>query len=576
MPRVRLLAILTLCALGLWASRTWGATYQVSPDGLGDFPSIRAAVDAASDGDVIELGDGVFAGDGNRDVDLRGKALTVRSRSGDPGACVIDCGGSEPSPHRGFFVHSGEGADTVLEGVTIRNGYALSGGGILCIISAPTIRNVFFSANQATVGGGLYIFRSSLSVSDCTFRGNVAHVQQGGAVFSKLESTPSFSACKFIDNTAALAGGAVYCREQVHLQVTGCLFVGNHAPDGGALASVAHSDAVVNGCGFDSNEAAHGGGIYCEDFAVPTLTQCELTRNAASHGGAIFCDVASAVMRDCLLTDNRAYTSGGGVYCEDTSNVALTACTLARNTAGWDGGGLFCFDASPLLTGCTLTANSASAALAGGISARGEAHVTLNNTILSFAAQGRAVFCDETSAADLQACDLFGNAGGDWTEEIADQAGVLGNLTADPLFCDAAHDVFTVEIASPCVARIDLTGGPIGAWGVGCGERAESVVSTPAAAALALQVSGLGAAPTGLRIRYEIPPRCAGAWVVLAIHDASGRRIRTLTAAPQDAGLHSASWDGRDQAGAPVASGCFFCRLSAGAETVSARIVRVR
>jgi pectin methylesterase-like acyl-CoA thioesterase len=33
--------------------------FVVSPDGSGDFPTIQAAVDAASDGDDIELTDGV-------------------------------------------------------------------------------------------------------------------------------------------------------------------------------------------------------------------------------------------------------------------------------------------------------------------------------------------------------------------------------------------------------------------------------------------------------------------------------------------------------------------------------------
>ena len=54
-------------------------TYTVSPDGLGDYPTIQTAVDDAGDGDVIELTDGTFTGDGNRDVVVPAVNLTIRS-----------------------------------------------------------------------------------------------------------------------------------------------------------------------------------------------------------------------------------------------------------------------------------------------------------------------------------------------------------------------------------------------------------------------------------------------------------------------------------------------------------------
>ena len=67
------------------------ATYVVQPDGTGDFPTIQAAINAVVDTDIIELADGTFTGDGNRDLDYLGKAITIRSQSGDPSVCVIDC-----------------------------------------------------------------------------------------------------------------------------------------------------------------------------------------------------------------------------------------------------------------------------------------------------------------------------------------------------------------------------------------------------------------------------------------------------------------------------------------------------
>lgn len=102
------------------------ATYLIKPDGTGDFANIQLAISDPQvvDGDVIELGDGVFMGTGNRDIEFDGKAITVRSQSGDPGACIIDCTAERVEWHRGFYFRLGEGPDARVENLTIRNGTA--------------------------------------------------------------------------------------------------------------------------------------------------------------------------------------------------------------------------------------------------------------------------------------------------------------------------------------------------------------------------------------------------------------------------------------------------------------------
>jgi len=53
-----ILQFLALATLTLPSANA--ATYVVTPDGTGDFPTIQAAIDAAVTGDVIQLTDGVF------------------------------------------------------------------------------------------------------------------------------------------------------------------------------------------------------------------------------------------------------------------------------------------------------------------------------------------------------------------------------------------------------------------------------------------------------------------------------------------------------------------------------------
>jgi hypothetical protein len=132
-------SILLPCLLILLAAGSSATTYIVDPYGTGDFPNIQAAVDAAIDGDVIELTDGTFTGDGNRDVDYWGKQICVRSQSGDPESCEILCEGTPEEPHRGFAFQRGETNEAVLEGVTIRGGYGpfsedwFIGGAVYCV-----------------------------------------------------------------------------------------------------------------------------------------------------------------------------------------------------------------------------------------------------------------------------------------------------------------------------------------------------------------------------------------------------------------------------------------------------------
>jgi hypothetical protein len=61
----------------------------VHADGSGNYPTIQAAIDAPGGAVIVELTDGGFIGVGNREVDFRDKAITVRSQSEDPTECYI-------------------------------------------------------------------------------------------------------------------------------------------------------------------------------------------------------------------------------------------------------------------------------------------------------------------------------------------------------------------------------------------------------------------------------------------------------------------------------------------------------
>jgi hypothetical protein len=184
-----------------------GATYVVNPDGTGDFPTIQAAVNAAVNGDVIELGDGTFTGAGNRDVSYLGKAITIGSQGGTE-ACIINCAGG--GLHRAFLFVSGEGSNSTLEGVTITGGDAGEGAGLYCEDSSPTISNTTFVGNIAGgfgAGGAMVAIGPMLPrVTDCAFYGNRASF--GGAI-QACYGTMELTRCTFANNSGD-RGGALY------------------------------------------------------------------------------------------------------------------------------------------------------------------------------------------------------------------------------------------------------------------------------------------------------------------------------------------------------------------------------
>lgn len=62
----------------------------------------------------------------------------------------------------------------------------------------------------------------------------------------------------------------------------------------------------------------------------------------------------------------------------------------------------------------------------------------------------------------------------------------------------------------------------------------------------------------------------------IRVFDASGRSVRLLTSGRYGPGAYTSTWDGRDDAGRPAASGVYFYRLSAPDHRVARSMVLLR
>ena len=75
-------------------------------------------------------------------------------------------------------------------------------------------------------------------------------------------------------------------------------------------------------------------------------------------------------------------------------------------------------------------------------------------------------------------------------------------------------------------------------------------------------------------VHYDVP--FEGGRVLLQVFDVSGRLVRTLVDAARTEGTYSATWRGDDEAGRPVSSGIYFCRLSADGATQATKMLLLK
>jgi hypothetical protein len=234
------------------------------PDDAGDGRSwamakrtIQSAIDISVSYDTILVTNGVYA-----PISTANKTIMIRSVNGAE-VTIIDAGWATRCAIMG---NSSIDVNTVLEGLTLRNGYGSDGGG-------------------SYYG----------TLNNCTLTGNSTDSHGGGAFYGILNN------CMLVENKASTGGGAYGSI------LNNCMLMRNSALSSGGGAGY----CTLNNCTLAGNRASSGGGAYSG-----TLNNCTLSGNSASSGGGSY----AGMLNNCIVWGNTLYSG-------ETNNYE--GCTLS-------------------------------------------------------------------------------------------------------------------------------------------------------------------------------------------------------------------------------------------------------
>ena len=257
--------------------------------------TVTAGLTAAASGDQVWVAAGtyleritlkngvaLYGGFAGHETDLaqRNWVAHVSSLSGDTSGPVVTAS-------------SGATADTRIDGFTILNGGAMSGGGVYCSSSSPTIVNNKITANGGGSGGGIYCYSSSPIISNNIITANYA--ESGGGIFCS-SSSPTISN-NIVSGNGATSGGGIYYS--------------------GSSPMISNNTIVANNAGY-------GGGIYGTSGTSPIISNNIVAFNTSGirrSGGAL------TLLNNCVFnpegTDYTDLTAGAGDMSVDPQLAAV-------------------------------------------------------------------------------------------------------------------------------------------------------------------------------------------------------------------------------------------------------------
>ncbi|MFL6528067.1 MAG: hypothetical protein ACJ8IQ_08215 [Chthoniobacterales bacterium] len=328
--------------------------------GVSDAAGLQNALNAVSDGGVIELAGGTYAAPGGAFTiysTAETKSFTVRAAQG---ATVVLTGNGIHDILRFGNTPQSNPRPVTFQGLVFSSGVSTTDfiGGAATLTNANAVFiGCTFNNNSASPsisgGGSLWIQSGSAAFQQCNFIDNSS--TNYGAAFSALDSKIFLRGCTFRNNrtnvpghSATSLGGAINNSDS-SIQIDGCIFDGNQAGYvGGAIFAGGKWDTngarlLVSNSLFVGNVAAPypgqqvaspplAGAVHVEDNVTAAFTNCRFVLNSAQQGGAISSYRSVTTFNGCVFDGNSVTGSAGGAG-SGGSIFAISADTPDASTA---------------------------------------------------------------------------------------------------------------------------------------------------------------------------------------------------------------------------------------------------
>jgi hypothetical protein len=381
--------------------------------------SLRNMITAAVDGDTIQFAYPLSGGAITLTSDeiVIDKNITIAGPG--PGKLTVQRSDVIPTPLVRVF-HIMPGRSVTIEGLTVSNGYAETGGGIFADNAILILKNCRIENNYASDRGGGVSNEgenSSVRILNSSINSNNAYgpgpLIRGGGIFNRsgvIEIRNSHINGNSISTSGGVARGGGIFNESGIVQISDSSVdesfafpsqpdPHNHGTSSGigiyndvnGIVAI-RSSSVSNNFSQNLSFGRLGGGIY--NAGTVEIVESTLRQNSTrNYGGGIFNEGTVTVMRSTLSDNIAVYRLagfGGGVA--NNGTMTISNCTFSGNHADGGGGGIS-NRGRMTIANSTLTENFAynnGISSGGTIRNLGDGELRIQNTILKVGSPDRA------------------------------------------------------------------------------------------------------------------------------------------------------------------------------------------
>ena len=344
--RVPYFAVTAGIALLATAPAAFAVTLCVNPGGTGGcFAAIQAAVDAAQNGDLIDVAAGTYAE--NVSIPSGLGAIELAIKGAGAGSTIIDGSGT------GTLVFIGAGCTVTLSGLTLTNGAkGLATNEVDppreitisdCEVSNNTERGIRAGARVLTVtntlvtgnaGSGISVGGNQVLIQGSTISQNTADVGMavgsGGGVFL-FKTRATIQNCRIENNTAGSGSGGL-STQLSRVTVIDSSITQNSAQAGGGLTATKGRLDLIGTTVSGNTASMHAGGIWANGRV--RLTNSTVSGNQAPLGAGILLDPPGRVLlRSTTVASNFATVSGGGIRVDPVARIIALNTLIGDNSA---------------------------------------------------------------------------------------------------------------------------------------------------------------------------------------------------------------------------------------------------